>query len=155
MTQAEFHRFTREQPEKARARLLKVFRESGASRAEAARKMQVNQFAFYRWVADLGLREAFKLIEQEARAAGWKRHAGGRPPGRLDVNPRTEAGNLRQLALSDPDVARRKLLSAYRDSGGSYDRAADILGVSRSTYMKLLRALGLQRVGPGLAKKTG
>ena len=72
------------------------------------------------------VRELFAVVESAAIRAG---------------GPRIEAQHL-PAAIRDPDE-RSAIIAALRETGGSRSRAAELLGMSRTTLWRRMREFGL------------
>jgi DNA-binding NtrC family response regulator len=99
----------------------------------------------YRWPGNV--RELFAVLESAAiRAAGGRIEANHLPPEvrGQEAATRTEADEERYRARGSEAEERRTVEAALAEAGGVRTRAAEILGMSRTTLWRKMREYGLE-----------
>jgi DNA-binding NtrC family response regulator len=94
------------------------------------------------------VRELFSVVESAAIRAGGRRiEAQHLPPAIRDPagrEPPDPAGSEERYRASDPDEERAAIVAALGECDGSRSRAAEILGMSRTTLWRRMREFGLE-----------
>jgi two-component system response regulator AtoC len=91
------------------------------------------------------VRELFSVVESAVIRAGSTRiEAQHLPPQIRDPERRgQEPGVEERYRASDPESEREAILAALDEAGGSRSRAAELLGMSRTTLWRRMKEFGL------------
>jgi DNA-binding NtrC family response regulator len=126
--------------EAALARLRE--RSTGASPA-AFSPLAMRLLRGHAWPGNV--RELFSVVESAAiRAGGPRIEAQHLPAAIRDPEGRASGtGPEERYRAGDPESERESILAALDEAGGSRSRAADLLGMSRTTLWRRMREFGL------------
>ena len=123
------------------AALRRVAERSAGAGAEGCSPLAMRMLRAYRWPGNV--RELFAVVEAAViRADGHRVEAQHLPPElRACAGDATEE---RYNAPEDDAAERRAILAALEETDGARARAAELLGMSRTTLWRRMRAYGIE-----------
>ena len=122
---------------------LARLRESGAAHAQAAcSPLAMRLLRAHAWPGNV--RELFAVVESAAiRAGGGRIEAQHLPPGIRDPEGSGGPPAEERYRAPDPEAERESIVAALAEANGSRSKAAELLGMSRTTLWRRMREFGL------------
>lgn len=122
---------------------LARLRERGAAHAPAAcSPLAMRLLRAHAWPGNV--RELFAVVESAAiRAGGGRIEAQHLPPGIRDPEGTGAPPAEERYRAPDPEAERESIVAALAEADGSRSKAAELLGMSRTTLWRRMREFGL------------
>src|SRR5688500_18786236 len=89
------------------------------------------------------VRELFSVVESAVIRAGVARIEAQHLPPAIRDPARRRASIEERYRATNPDTERQAILSALAEAGGSRLKAAELVGMSRTTFWRRMKEFGL------------